>query len=293
MKFRPTWSEPFARPFGCLSLADSSSSFAEFAAPQETTTRSAASVSVSPSCSTTTPVTAVPASFVSSFTARAFVSSVTFGCSSAGRTADHLGVRLGVEDAGEPVAVGAAHATCCRAGSTRRAGCRTARGTGGSRPRPGRPRAAGCAARARRQGAGYGALASGSVGSSPVAPVHLVELLGLRVVRLELVVGDRPGRRDAVVVAELAEILAPQPVEGGAVDLGRAADEVVDLGLERPSRSRRTRCPGRRSGSRRIRPAPASSAARAGASRRARAGGSASRRERGDGRASRPPRRFR
>ena len=28
----------------------------------------------------------MPASFVSSFTARAFVSSVTFGCSSAGRT---------------------------------------------------------------------------------------------------------------------------------------------------------------------------------------------------------------
>ena len=57
------------------------------AAPHETTTISPAKVSVSPSCSTTTPVTAVPASFVSSLTAFAFVSSVTFGCSSAGRTA--------------------------------------------------------------------------------------------------------------------------------------------------------------------------------------------------------------
>ena len=87
MKFRPTWSEPFARPFGCLSVADSSRSLAELAAPHETTTRSDMNVSVPPSCSTTTPVTAVPASFVSSFVARAFVISVTFGCSSAGRTA--------------------------------------------------------------------------------------------------------------------------------------------------------------------------------------------------------------
>ena len=57
------------------------------AAPQETTTISLAKVSVSPLCSTTTPVTAVPSAFVSSLTAFALVSSVTFGCSSAGRTA--------------------------------------------------------------------------------------------------------------------------------------------------------------------------------------------------------------
>ena len=87
MKLRPTWSEPLARPFGCLSLADSWSSFAEFAAPHETTTTSPAYLSVSPSRSTTTSVTAVPASFVSSLTAFAFLSRVTFGCSSAGLTA--------------------------------------------------------------------------------------------------------------------------------------------------------------------------------------------------------------
>ena len=39
-----------------------------------------------PLCPTTTSVTAVPASFVSSFTAWELVSSVTFECSSAGRT---------------------------------------------------------------------------------------------------------------------------------------------------------------------------------------------------------------
>ena len=44
------------------------------------------SVSVSPSRSTTTPVTAPPAASVSSRTALAFVIKVTFGCWSAGRT---------------------------------------------------------------------------------------------------------------------------------------------------------------------------------------------------------------
>ena len=63
--------------------------------------------------------------------------------------------------------------------------------------------------------------------------VHLVELLRLGVVRLELVVGDRPRGRDAVVVVDLAEVLGAQPVERCAVELGRAADEVVDLRLKR------------------------------------------------------------
>jgi len=62
--------------------------------------------------------------------------------------------------------------------------------------------------------------------------VHLVELLGLRVVGLQLVVRDRPGRRDAVVVAQLAEVLLAQPVKGCPVELGCTADEVVNLGLE-------------------------------------------------------------
>ena len=63
--------------------------------------------------------------------------------------------------------------------------------------------------------------------------VDLVQVLGLRVVRLELVVGDRPGRRDPVVVPKLAEVLLAKAVERGSVELRRAADEVVDLRLER------------------------------------------------------------
>ncbi len=56
------------------------------AAPQATTTTSAENRSSPPSRSTTTSVTAVPSPFVSSLATFAFVSSVTFECSSAGRT---------------------------------------------------------------------------------------------------------------------------------------------------------------------------------------------------------------
>ena len=65
-----------------------------------------------------------------------------------------------------------------------------------------------------------------------VAAVHLVELLGLRIPRLEVVVGQRPGGGDAVDVLQLTEVLGPQPVQGGSVQLRRAADVVVDLRLE-------------------------------------------------------------
>ena len=62
--------------------------------------------------------------------------------------------------------------------------------------------------------------------------VHAVELLRLRVVGLHRLVGDRPRGRDAVVVAQLAEVLSAQPVQRGAVELRRAPHEVVDLRLE-------------------------------------------------------------
>ena len=65
-----------------------------------------------------------------------------------------------------------------------------------------------------------------------VVAVDLVELLRLRVVRLELVVRDRPRRRDSVVVAQLAEVLAPEPVQRRTVELRLAADVVVDARLE-------------------------------------------------------------
>ena len=57
-------------------------------------------------------------------------------------------------------------------------------------------------------------------------------MLGLGVVRLEVLVADRPRGRDAVVVPQLAEVLWPQPEQRGAVELGVAADVVVDLRRE-------------------------------------------------------------
>ena len=82
-----------------------------------------------------------------------------------------------------------------------------------------------------------------------VVAVDLVELLGPRVVRLEVVVRDRPGGRDPVVVAQLAEVLLPEPVERRAVELRLAADVVVDARLEALAAARRTTSPSRRSGS--------------------------------------------
>ena len=87
----------------------------------------------------------------------------------------------------------------------------------------------------RRPGVRLGPVALGGV-LVPGA-VHLVEPLSLAVPGLEVVITERPGRGNAVQVVDLAEILGPQAVEGGPVELGGPADEVVDLGLERRPRA--------------------------------------------------------
>ncbi len=145
---------------------------------------------------------------------------------------DHLGVGLGVHQAREAIARRAADA---RAGGRFRLVEQDARRRV-ERMEPdlgqvveelldaGLVRDRGMGIRRRRRRLG-GILTPGAV--------HLVELLGLRVVRLEVAVVDGPGRRDPVVVLELAEVALPEPVQGGSVELRRAADEVVDLGLER------------------------------------------------------------
>src|SRR5215469_12244374 len=63
----------------------------------------------------------------------------------------------------------------------------------------------------------------------------MIHLFGPRVVRFQVLVGDRPSRGDAVVMAQLAEILAAQAVQRGAEQLGRAANEVVHLRLKWPA----------------------------------------------------------
>src|SRR5262245_51274199 len=63
--------------------------------------------------------------------------------------------------------------------------------------------------------------------------VHEVELLGLGVIRLEIVVRDRPPGRDPVVMTHLAEVPLAHPEEDGAVELRLAPDVVVLPGVER------------------------------------------------------------
>ena len=40
----------------------------------------------------------------------------------------------------------------------------------------------------------------------PTIAVHLIKVLGMRIVRFQLVVTDRPGRRDAAMMANLSKI---------------------------------------------------------------------------------------
>ena len=63
--------------------------------------------------------------------------------------------------------------------------------------------------------------------------VHLVQLLGLTVEGLEIVVAERPRRRHAVMVTGLLEVTAPKAWQACPIELGVAADPVVDPGLER------------------------------------------------------------
>ena len=65
-----------------------------------------------------------------------------------------------------------------------------------------------------------------------VLAVHQVEVLRLGVIGLQVVVRDRPGRRDPTMVAKLAEVLRAETEQRRAVELGVPADVVVDLGLE-------------------------------------------------------------
>ena len=81
-------------------------------------------------------------------------------------------------------------------------------------------------------GSWYWALAGPFGGVLAVVAVDEVQVLGLGVVRLEVVVADRPGRRQAAVVPDLAEVLGPQAEQRRAVELRVPADVVVDLGRE-------------------------------------------------------------
>ena len=87
IKLRPTWSELFASPSGCLSFVERSKSAEELTAPHETTTMSPVNMVIAPLTSATTPVTSRPEALVCSRNTFASVTSVMLGSRIAGRTA--------------------------------------------------------------------------------------------------------------------------------------------------------------------------------------------------------------
>ena len=231
-------------------------------------------VSSCPLTLATTPVTAVPAALVCSRTASAPVSSVTFGYSIAGRTA----------------ITSASDLACTRHGKPSQFWQRTHRLNGMLRLVEQYP-AGGVERVQSRLGEVIGELldprlvrdrrerigrAGGWLGRIlAVGAVDLVELLGLRVVRLHLA-----RRRSATRARSRRGDAAPRspPRAAGTAQPRRAwsprrRSSAPAAGTR--IRRRSTRCPARCSGRRRTRRAPASSGFTAAASRPARAAGSA------------------
>jgi len=63
-------------------------------------------------------------------------------------------------------------------------------------------------------------------------PVNLIEVFGLRVVRLKVVIGDGPGRGDAAVMTNLIKIPLPEAKERRPVNFGVAADVIVRMRVQ-------------------------------------------------------------
>ena len=64
-------------------------------------------------------------------------------------------------------------------------------------------------------------------------PAHLIQLLGLRIVRLKRVIADRPTLRPATHMAQRPKILGPIPDQHRAIQLGIAARDIVIARVER------------------------------------------------------------
>src|SRR5688572_24325030 len=62
--------------------------------------------------------------------------------------------------------------------------------------------------------------------------VHLIEMFGLGVIRLQLVVADGPRGRDAAVMTNLAKVFLAEAKERRAVEFRVAADEIIRMRME-------------------------------------------------------------
>src|SRR6266699_1867145 len=66
--------------------------------------------------------------------------------------------------------------------------------------------------------------------------MHAVDSFHRLIVGLQVLVADRPRRRDSSLVFDHSEVLAAEPLQGGAVDLRVPSDEIVDAWMERLAR---------------------------------------------------------
>src|SRR5215467_13023515 len=62
--------------------------------------------------------------------------------------------------------------------------------------------------------------------------VYLIEMLGLRVIRLQLVVANGPGRRDTAVMANLTKVFLSQTKESSAVELCVTTNEIICMRMQ-------------------------------------------------------------
>src|SRR5215813_7948515 len=60
-------------------------------------------------------------------------------------------------------------------------------------------------------------------------------MLGLSVIRLQLVVADRPGRRDSSVMANLTKVFFAQTKESSAVELRVTTNEIIGVRMKFPT----------------------------------------------------------
>src|ERR1700758_1324216 len=61
--------------------------------------------------------------------------------------------------------------------------------------------------------------------------VHLEKVFGLRVVRFQLVVTDRPGGRDSAVMTNLLEILLAQAEQRSTIEFRVATHIIIGVGM--------------------------------------------------------------
>ncbi len=141
----------------------------------------------------------------------------------------HVGVALGLDQAGKAVAGAAAQAPAVL--PEVHAGGQGERGQALVAQRRGE-RGDGGFVRYGRPGVVAGAPRVGRVGGARA--VHPVEAFGARVVRFERAVRERPAGRDALGVLQRPEVGLAEARQGGAEDLGVPADVVVHARGEEP-----------------------------------------------------------